>query len=79
VQQPSPLQQVNDNTDRAHELISEAMQRFLGQLSTIIAESRNSRIDYYFILNEMKSTDFFSEVAGIIAQDILQRNNRIER
>jgi hypothetical protein len=30
-------------------------------------------------LNEMKSTDFFSEVAGIIAQDILQRNNRIER
>jgi hypothetical protein len=55
------------------------MQRFLAELSSIISESRNSRIDYYFVLNEMKSTDFFSEVAALLSQDLLQRNSRIEK
>ncbi len=53
------------------------MQLFLSQLANIIADSRNSRIDYYFILNEMKSTDFFSEVAALFSQDLMQRSNRV--
>jgi hypothetical protein len=79
VQPASLLQQVNDNTDRAQEQIKEAMEHFLVQIESIIAESHNSRIDYYFILNEMKSTDFFSEVAAIVAQDLTQRSARIEK
>lgn len=55
------------------------MQRFLAELSTIIGESRNSRIDYYFVLNEMKTTDFFSEMTALISQDLLQRSSRVEK
>jgi hypothetical protein len=36
------------------------MQEFLDKLKAIISESHNNRIDYYFILSEMKNTDFFS-------------------
>jgi hypothetical protein len=53
------------------------MQLFLSQLATIIADSHNSRIDYYFVLNEMKSTDFFSEVTALLSQDLMQRISRI--
>lgn len=55
------------------------MQRFLTELSGIIGESRNSRIDYYFVLSEMKDTDFFSEVAALLSQDLLQRSSRLEK
>ena len=41
------------------------MQLFLEKLRAIVAESHNSRVDYYFVLSEMKNADFFSEVLAL--------------
>ena len=38
------------------------MHRFLQDLKKMLQESQGHRIDYYYLLTQMKSYDFFSEV-----------------
>ena len=53
------------------------MCQFLSNLKAIIGEAHNSRIDYYFVLSEMKKQDFFREVALLFNQDALEQNRAL--
>lgn len=53
---------MNDNTEKAEDRIREQIQFFLDSLKNIIADAHNSRIDYYFVVSQLKNRDFFSEV-----------------
>ena len=57
---------MNENTEKVEEIIRESMQDFLEKLKNIVSGSHNSRIDFYFLLNEMKTTDFFNEVSLLL-------------
>jgi uncharacterized protein YutE (UPF0331/DUF86 family) len=62
------------------------MQGFLREVKALMKGSGNSQIDYYFLLSQMKSHDFFSEVrrsfikaAGIIEESLVERYERLDR
>lgn len=48
-------------------------------MKAILAQTRNSRVDYYFLLNRLKSVDFFSEVALLLHHHLLAANATLEQ
>jgi len=65
---------VNDNTEKAEDRIRQQIEYFLDSLKNIIADTHNSRIDYYFVVSQLKNRDFFSEVLsfGFRWQELLK-------
>ena len=77
MEQPHALHSANQNTDQLTDTIRQLMCQFLSNLKAIIGEAHNSRIDYYFVLSEMKKQDFFREVALLFNQDALEQNRAL--
>lgn len=59
IEDANPFEQAHENMEKAQEGLRELMTTFLKDLKAIYQSAVDTRIDFYFILSEMKSYDFF--------------------